>query len=216
MKKFKAVLFDMDGILVDSMPYHFISWFETMRKHNIRVTPFEIYGKEGEKSELCVEYFFKKASKKITKEKIKKITRERAEIFNEYFKPYIFDGVEEIIRNLKKQGYKTAVVTGSAKADAVKILPAKIYNLFDAVISSDIVKKGKPHPEPYLTASNLLNVSPSQCMVIENAPYGVKSAKSAKMYCVAVTTSLSEQYLKQADKICADIKEVFKKSRIGR
>ncbi|MDD3064924.1 MAG: HAD family phosphatase [Endomicrobiaceae bacterium] len=216
MQKFKAVLFDMDGILVDSMPYHFISWFETMRKYNIRVTPFEIYGKEGEKSELCVEYFFKKAKRKITKEKIKKITRERAEKFNEYFKPYIFAGVEEIIRGLKKQGYKTAVVTGSAKADAVKILPAKIYNLFDAIISSDIVKKGKPHPEPYLTASNLLNVSPSQCMVVENAPYGVKSAKSAKMYCVAVTTSLPEQYLKQADKICADIKEVFKRSRIGR
>jgi len=78
MQKFKAVLFDMDGILVDSMPYHFISWFETMRKYNIRVTPFEIYGKEGEKSELCVEYFFKKAKRKITKEKIKKITRERA------------------------------------------------------------------------------------------------------------------------------------------
>jgi beta-phosphoglucomutase len=216
MQKFKAVLFDMDGILVDSMPYHFISWFETMRKYNIRVTPFEIYGKEGEKSELCVEYFFKKAKRKITKEKIKKITRERAEKFNEYFKPYIFAGVEEIIRGLKKKGYKTAVVTGSAKADAVKILPAKIYNLFDAIISSDIVKKGKPHPEPYLTASNLLNVSPSQCMVVENAPYGVKSAKSAKMYCVAVTTSLPEQYLKQADKICADIKEVFKRSRIGR
>ncbi len=216
MKKFKAVLFDMDGILVDSMPYHFISWFETMRKYNIRVTPFEIYGKEGEKSELCVEYFFKKAKRKITKEKIKKITRERAEKFNEYFKPYIFAGVEEIIRGLKKQGYKTAVVTGSAKADAVKILPAKIYNLFDAIISSDIVKKGKPHPEPYLTASALLNVSPSQCMVVENAPYGVKSAKSAKMYCVAVTTSLPEQYLKQADKICTDIKEVFKRSRIGR
>ena len=216
MQKFKAVSFDMDGILVDSMPFHFISWFETMRKYNIRVTPFEIYGKEGEKSELCVEYFFKKAKRKITKEKIKKITRERAEKFNEYFKPYIFAGVEEIIRGLKKQGYKTAVVTGSAKADAVKILPAKIYNLFDAIISSDIVKKGKPHPEPYLTASNLLNVSPSQCMVVENAPYGVKSAKSAKMYCVAVTTSLPEQYLKQADKICADIKEVFKRSRIGR
>ena len=57
MKKFKAILFDMDGILIDSMPYHFISWFEVMRQYNIRITPFEIYQKEGEKSELCVEYF---------------------------------------------------------------------------------------------------------------------------------------------------------------
>lgn len=209
MQKFKAVLFDMDGILVDSMPYHFISWFETMRKYNIRVTPFEIYGKEGEKSELCVEYFFKKAKRKITKEKIKKITRERAEKFNEYFKPYIFAGVEEIIRGLKKQGYKTAVVTGSAKADAVKILPAKIYNLFDVIVSSDIVKIGKPHPEPYLKAAELLNLQPAQCMVIENAPHGIKAAKAAEMYCVAVTTSLPEQYLRQADKICSNISEFF-------
>ena len=210
MKKIKAVLFDMDGILTDSMPYHFISWFEVMMEHNIRVTPFEIYEKEGEKSETCVEYFFKRSNREITKELVNMITKKRTEIFNTYLKPYIFDGVEEILLNLKKDGYKIAIVTGSRKADAVRMLPEKIFNLFDIIVSSDIVKSGKPHPEPYLTASKLLNVKPSQCMVIENAPCGIKSAKSARMYCVAVTTSLPKQYLKQADKICNNIKEIFK------
>lgn len=209
MKKFKAILFDMDGILIDSMPYHFISWFEVMRAHNIRITPFEIYEKEGEKSETCVEYFFKRNNQNTTKKLVSKITKQRTEIFNRYFKPYIFDGIEEILLKLKKQGYKIAIVTGSRKADVVRMLPKEIFNLFDAIVSSDIVKSGKPHPEPYLTSSKLLNVKPSQCMVIENAPCGIKSAKSAKMYCVAITTSLPKQYLKQADKICNDIKEVF-------
>lgn len=210
MKKFKAVLFDMDGILIDSMPYHFISWFEVMRQHNIRITPFEIYEKEGEKSETCVEYFFKRDNQKITKKLVSKITKQRTEIFNRYLKPYIFDGIEEILLKLKKEGYKIAIVTGSRKADAVRMLPKEIFNLFDAIVSGDIVKSGKPHPEPYLTASKLLNVKPSQCMVVENAPCGIKSAKSAKMYCVAITTSLPKQYLKQADKIYDDIKEIFK------
>lgn len=209
MKKFKAVLFDMDGILIDSMPYHFISWFEVMRKYNIRITPFEIYEKEGEKSELCVEYFFKRNNRKITKQLVNQITKQRIEIFNRYLKPYVFDGVEEILLKLKKQGYKIAIVTGSRKADAVKMLPKKIFHLFDTIVSSDIVKIGKPHPEPYLTASKLLNIKPSQCMVIENAPHGIKAATAAKMYCVAVTTSLPKQYLKQADKICNNINEIF-------
>lgn len=74
MKKIKAVLFDMDGILIDSMPYHFISWFEVMREQNIRITPFEIYEKEGEKSETCVEYFFKRNNRKITKKLVNQIT----------------------------------------------------------------------------------------------------------------------------------------------
>ncbi len=210
MKKIKAVLFDMDGILIDSMPYHFISWFEVMREQNIRITPFEIYEKEGEKSETCVEYFFKRNNRKITKKLVNQITKKRTEIFNGYLKPYIFDGVEDILLKLKKDGYKIAIVTGSRKADAVRMLPEKIFSLFDTIVSSDIVKSGKPHPEPYLTASKLLNVKPSQCMVIENAPCGIKSAKSARMYCVAVTTSLPKQYLKQADRVCNNIKEIFK------
>ncbi|MDD5020631.1 MAG: HAD family phosphatase [Endomicrobiaceae bacterium] len=210
MKKFKAILFDMDGILIDSMPYHFISWFEVMRQYNIRITPFEIYEKEGEKSELCVEYFFKRNKRKITRKLVNKITKQRTEIFNKYLKSYIFDGIEEILLKLKKQGYKIAIVTGSRKADALRMLPKEIFNLFDVIVSSDNIKSGKPHPEPYLTASKLLNIKPSQCMVIENAPCGIKSAKSAKMYCVAITTSLPDQYLKQADKIYNDIKEIFK------
>lgn len=143
MNKIKAVLFDMDGILIDSMPYHFISWFEVMREHNIRITPFEIYEKEGEKSETCVEYFFKRNNRKITKKLVSQITKKRTEIFNRYLKPYIFDGVEDILLKLKKDGYKIAIVTGSRKADAVRMLPEKIFNLFDAIVSSDIVKSGK-------------------------------------------------------------------------
>ncbi len=209
MEKFKAVLFDMDGVLVDSMPYHFISWFETMRKYGIRVTPFEIYEKEGEKSEFCVEYFFKNNNREINNQQVEKITKERTEIFNKYFKPYIFSGTEEILNYLKKHGYKIAIVTGSRKEDAVNMLPSSILNLFDVIVSSDIVKIGKPHPEPYLKAAELLNLQPAQCMVIENAPHGIKAAKAAEMYCMAVTTSLPEQYLRQADKICSNISEFF-------
>ena len=72
-----------------------------------------------------------------------------------------------------------------------------------------MIKKGKPYPDSYLTAAKKLRVKPTECIVVENAPYGIKAAKSAKMFCIAVTTSLPKQYLKQADIICKKVSEVF-------
>ena len=72
-----------------------------------------------------------------------------------------------------------------------------------------MIKRGKPYPDSYLTAAKQLEVKPKECVVIENAPYGIKAAKAAKMFCVAVTTSLPKQYLKQADIICKKISEIF-------
>ena len=102
-----------------------------------------------------------------------------------------------------------AIVTGSVKQKVVSMLPKKILSKFDVVVSADMIKKGKPHPDSYLTAAKQLKVNPEECVVIENAPYGIKAAKSAKMFCIAVTTSLPKQYLKQADIICKKISEVF-------
>jgi len=71
------------------------------------------------------------------------------------------------------------------------------------------VKKGKPHPEPYLRCARLLRVKPSQCVVIENAPFGIISAKKAGMFCLALTTSLPAEYLKEADMVVENLSETF-------
>jgi beta-phosphoglucomutase len=192
LNKYKAVLFDMDGVIIDSMPYHFISWFETLKKYNVTVSPFDIYENEGEKSEICVKRFFK-----------------RDKLYKKYFKVYLFPDIEPILNKLKEKGFLLAIVTGSNKDKVKSMLPKKIISKFDVVVAADMIKRGKPYPDSYLTAAKQLNVKPSQCIVVENALNGIKAAKAAKMFCVAVTTSLPEQYLKQANVICKKVSDIL-------
>ncbi len=209
IKNFKAVLFDMDGVIVDSMPYHFISWFEALKKYKVTVTPFDIYEKEGEKSDNCVRRFFERDGIKFDDKKVQDVLNLRNKIFKKYFKVFLFDDIEPVLRNLKKQNIKTAIVTGSSKQKVMSMLPKKIIKMFDVIISADMIKKGKPHPDSYLTAAKELNLKSNQCLVIENAPNGIKAAKAAKMFCSAVTTSLPKQYLSQADVVVEKISKIF-------
>lgn len=209
LKKYKAVLFDMDGVIIDSMPYHFISWFETLKKYNITVSPFDIYEKEGEKCEECVKRFFKRDKIKYDAKIIAEVLNIRDKLYKKYFKVHLFSNIEQILIKLKNKGFLLAIVTGSTRQKVVSMLPKKILSKFNVIVSADMIKKGKPHPDSYLTAAKQLKVNTEECVVIENAPYGIKAAKSAKMFCIAVTTSLPKQYLKQADIICKKISEVF-------
>ena len=210
MKKYKAVLFDMDGVIVDSMPYHFISWFEALKKYKVTVTPFDIYEKEGEKSDSCVRRFFKRDGIDFDENKVQSVLNLRNKIYKKYFKVFLFDDIEPVLKKLKLQNIKTAIVTGSSKQKVMSMLPKKIINLFDGIVSSDMVKRGKPHPDSYLMAAKALNLKPSDCLVIENAPNGIKAAKAAKMFCVAVTTSLPKIYLQQADVVVKKVSDFFK------
>lgn len=210
INKFKAVLFDMDGVIVDSMPYHFISWFEALKKYGITVSPFDIYEKEGEKSSSCVKRFFKRDGIKCDEEKVREVLNLRNKIYKKYFKFFIFPDIEPALKKLKTQNIKTAIVTGSSKQKVIDMLPKKIIKMFDTIVSSDMVKRGKPHPDSYLQAAKQLNLKPSECMVIENAPHGIKAAKAAKMFCVAITTGLPAEYLSKADIILPRINKIFK------
>ena len=209
LKKYKAVLFDMDGVIIDSMPYHFISWFETLKEYNITISPFDIYEKEGEKCEVCVKRFFKRDKIKCDAKIIAEVLKLRDKLYKKYFKVHLFANIEQLLIKLKNKGFLLAIVTGSTRQKVVSMLPKKILSKFNVIVSADMIKKGKPHPDSYLTTAKKLRVKPTECIVVENAPYGIKAAKSAKMFCIAVTTSLPKQYLKKADIICKKISEVF-------
>ena len=209
LKKYKAVLFDMDGVIIDSMPYHFISWFETLKEYNITISPFDIYEKEGEKCEVCVKRFFKRDKIKCDAKIIAEVLKLRDKLYKKYFKVHLFANIEQLLIKLKNKGFLLAIVTGSTRQKVVSMLPKKILSKFNVIVSADMIKKGKPYPDSYLTAAKKLRVKPKECIVVENAPYGIKAAKSAKMFCIAVTTSLPKQYLKKADIICKKISEVF-------
>jgi len=204
----QAVIFDMDGVIVDSMPYHFIAWHEALRPYGARVSCFDVFTKEGERWERSLEDFLRRAGITPTPRILNKIFLERKRIFKRYFKRFIFKGAGEFLRCLKKRGYSLGVVTGTPLEELNKILPRSIRELFEVVVTGDSVKKGKPHPEPYLKAASVLGLRPKQCLVVENAPFGIASAKKAGMFCIAITTSLPRDYLKQADIIVDRLEDI--------
>ncbi len=92
----------------------------------------------------------------------------------------------------------------------LEILPCGLFNMFNVTVTGNEIKKGKPHPEPFLKALRLLKVSSGQALVIENAPFGVEAAKRANLFCIALETSLPKKYLSRADfifKSFAQLKE---------
>jgi beta-phosphoglucomutase len=204
----KAVIFDMDGVIVDSMPYHFIAWYEALRPYGVRVNCFDVYSKEGEKWDKSMREFLSRADISPSKKIMRKVFLARKKIFDRYYKRYIFKGAAEILRCLKAKTYRLALVTGTNRNEIEKILPNKIKKLFDCIVSGDSVKRGKPYPDPYIKAAKILGLQSAECVVIENAPYGIISAKKAGMFCIAVTTSLPKEYLNKADIIVDSLEQV--------
>ncbi|MFA5099804.1 MAG: HAD family phosphatase [Candidatus Omnitrophota bacterium] len=207
-EKSKAIIFDMDGVIVDSMPYHYLAWYEALRPYGVRVSCFEVYRREGERWDRSLKDFLRMGNLKPTAGLMKKVFAARQKIFKKYFKRFIFKGVEDFLTCLKGKGYRLGLVTGTPHAQVVRILPASIRNLFECVVAGDQVRNGKPHPEPYLKAVGLLNLAVHECVVVENAPYGIESAKRAGMFCIAVTTSLPAVYLSKADCIVDRLEEI--------
>ena len=111
---------------------------------------------------------------------------------------------------LKDRQYNLALVTGTRLEVVKKVLQMGLENIFKVIVTGEMVNKGKPNPEPYLKAVDELKAKKEDCIVIENAPAGITSAKNAGLTCFAVQTSLSEEYLQDADKIFQNIDGVSK------
>jgi len=198
----------MDGVIVDSMPYHYLAWYEALRPLGIRVSVFEVYLREGERWDKSLKDFLTQSGITPSSRTLAKIFRLRQRFFHRYFKRRLFEGVGEFLRCLKKNGYTLGLVTGTPRCELNKILPSRIKGLFNTIVSGEMVKLGKPHPAPYLKAAQLLGLKPRECLVVENAPLGIRSAKAAGMFCAAITTSLPKEYLKQADIIVDRLEEI--------
>jgi len=203
-----AFIFDMDGIIVDSMPYHFISWHEALKSFGVSVSCLDVYLKEGEKWQNSVVSFLRKENIKPTKRNLKKIFSIHEKVFKKLFRRAIFKGAPELLKELKKKGFKLGLVTGTNSTRVKKIISAELAGIFDTIVTGDEVEKSKPHPEPYLKAAKQLGILPRNCVVIENAPYGVESAKKAGMFCIAVATSLPKEYLKRADLVIDKLQQI--------
>ncbi len=194
----KAVIFDMDGVLVDSMPSHAEAWKIVFADVGINIKKQDIYDLEGSNHEGIVRLVFEKAGKTPKPSDFYRLVQKKQEIFAKIKKIRVFEGIYECLDFLKTRCL-LGVVSGSDRAVVMEIISQFFPDTFGAVVSGNDVAQGKPSPEPYLKAVEILGVSKDECVVIENSPLGVESAKKAGLFCIAIPTYVERSRLKEAD-----------------
>ncbi|HHV87026.1 MAG TPA: HAD hydrolase-like protein [Petrimonas sp.] len=188
----KAVLFDMDGVLYDSMSAHDESWQQTMDELNLRHLPNEFYLQEGRIGKSTIDTIFQRnLNRNATDEEIEKIYARKTELFQQYNSGDILPGAAEILEYVQANGLKPVLVTGSGQPSLLDRLDTHFPGTFtpETMVTAFDVEHGKPDPEPYLMGLQKGgNLKPNQAIVIENAPLGIESAVGAGIFTIAVNT----------------------------
>ena len=207
-KNLKAIFFDFDGVLADTMEDNFTAWKEAFKSKDVEIKRNDYFPLEGLQLKKMASTIGKKYG--VCKENYESIIQIKNRYYLENHSFSFYPGVVELINKLSKNNLRLAIVTASNKERLEKTIPSDFLNKFEAIVSGDDTLQGKPHPDPYLTAMKKLNLSANQCIVVENAPLGIISAKTAGIYCIAICSTLSIEYLQEADEIIERFGELKK------
>jgi beta-phosphoglucomutase len=195
----KAIFFDMDGVIYDSMGNHSVAWNMAFGNLGLNFPLEQVYMNEGRTGSSTIQMFFQeKLGRKATEEEIKQIYAKKSEFFEAMPKPVPVEGILQLMERLKKENIAIWVVTGSAQEQLLDRLCIDFSGLIhkEKIVSANHVKKGKPNPEPYLTALRKSGYTANEVAVIENAPLGVQSAKAAGIFTIGINTGiLTDQIL---------------------
>ena len=189
--RLRAVLFDMDGVLYNSMPYHAKAWNRAMSQFGYDLPEEEVYMHEGRTGSSTVNLVsMRQRGVEETEERIQEIYKVKSALFNEFPPAEPMPGALGLLKKLKAQGLKILIVTGSGQRSLLDKLNHHYPDIFcrELMVTAFDVKYGKPNPEPYLMGMKKGELSPEECIVVENAPLGVRSAKAAGIFTVAVNT----------------------------
>lgn len=196
----KAVLFDMDGVLYDSMKYHSKSWYQTMVEEGINATTEEFYLHEGRTGGSTINLLIKRMhGREAMEEEKQRIYKRKSELFTLYNEGDTISYAYDMLKAVKNRNLECILVTGSGQPSLLGKLDENFPNIFqrDKMVTAFDVKHGKPHPEPYLMGLEKGNkLMPNQAIVVENAPMGVEAAVAAGIFTIAINTGpLDEQVL---------------------
>ena len=199
MNRFKAVLFDLDGTLARTMEDTFEAWRSVLAECGINLKPEDFYPLEGTRLNELAERLFKIYH--LEDLDVGELIRKKEKYYLENHHFTLYPGVGELIELLQAKNIPIAIVTSGLINRVNNSVPKGFLEKFDVIITGDEINEGKPSPAPYLRGAEKLGVSPEECIVIENAPLGIESAKSAGAYCIAISTTLSKGYLGEADEV---------------
>ena len=197
--RLKAVLFDMDGVLFDSMPNHAYSWSHAMTQFGLHITPEEAYMHEGRTGGGTIDLLAQRDwGRRATEEEKQTIETAKADLFSRCPEAPRMPGAYELLKKVKADGFIPMVVTGSGQVSLIDRLNHNFPDVFrrELMVTSFDVKYGKPNPEPYLMALKKAHLQPNEALVIENAPLGVQAGVAAGIFTIAVNTGpLPDQVL---------------------
>ena len=188
----KAALIDMDGVLYDSMPFHAQSWHQLFLDLGVTNSdPDEYYLYEGMKGSDTIGLILKRElNRETTEEERNEIYAQKTELFRHCGEAEKMQGATDMLQAVKDLGLTTVLVTGSGQPSLLDKISHDYPGYFpkERMVTAFDVVNGKPHPEPYLKGLEKAGVKPSEAIVIENAPLGVRAGKAAGIFTIAVTT----------------------------
>lgn len=185
----RAVLFDMDGVLYNSMPAHERSWLETAQRYGLPMTQEDVYMFEGQTGGQTIGILMqRKAGRQPRPEETAEIYACKTELFNRYNTGELVPNVSSVVEFVAP--LKRVLVTGSSQSSLLDKLNEDFPNVFNrsSMVTGLDVERGKPYPEPYLRGLALAEVEPWQAIAIENAPSGIRSAVTAGCFVIGVNT----------------------------
>ena len=188
----KAVLFDMDGVLYDSMPHHAIAWQRSMAKFGIHMTEADAYATEGARGVDTIRMMVKKQQgREIDEAEAQLMYDEKTRQFHALPETPVMPGILDLMQQIHADGQTIGVVTGSGQRPLINRL-MKDFGMFlneNHIVTAYDVKHGKPNPDPYLMGLHKVgNLNPWEAIVVENAPLGVKAGVAASIFTIAVNT----------------------------
>jgi len=198
----KGILFDFDGVVVDSMSQHYTAWSKAFAEKGVSFGSEEFLQLEGQGLSTIAMMIGEKHG--LVEKDILDVVEAKARYYYQFDKVLFFDHFIEMLDKLKTQNIPMTVVTGGNRERVENVIENHLKGYFSALVTIDDVSNGKPHPEPFLKGAEKLALKPEQCIVVENAPLGIKAAKAAGAKVIAVKTTLPEKYLAEADFILDD------------
>lgn len=212
---YQAVLLDLDGVVLDSMEQHAAAWLRVMTAAGLRVEREFVLAHEGCLQTEVLEKLLAEQEVILppgqgAPEFMQRLLHDQRRLYLDEFAHQVapFPGAAGLLAALDSRGVPTALVTSSRRNQVESCLPSHLLDGFAAIVTADDVLRHKPHPEPYLRASHSLGVEAGQCLVVENAPAGIASARAAGTICFALTTTLGPEHLGQAHAIFKGLEEL--------
>ncbi len=183
-----AVLWDLDGTLLDSEEYHWLSWRDTMASLGHPITRHEFLATFGLRNDEILPRWLGAGA---TREQIDRISREKEILYRKLLREggvAPLAGAAEWVRRLQREGWLQAIASSAPRANVDVVLEVlEMASFFQALVSAEDVTAGKPDPQVFLTAAARLDVAPQACIVVEDSPMGIEAARRAGMHCIGVS-----------------------------